>query len=144
MVLPTFVSQALAMEPLTVFGNGKQRRCFGYVDDVVEAMLRLVSTDLAVGEVVNVGNDQEVTIEALASLIKERTASSSPLQFVPYEQAYEPGFEDMERRVPSLEKLVRLTGFRPSTPLAEIVDKVTAHFLESKRTKPVGTLLDAA
>jgi UDP-glucose 4-epimerase len=144
MVLPTFVSQALAMEPLTVFGNGRQRRCFGYVGDVVEAMLRLVSTDLAVGEVVNVGNDQEVTIEALASLIKERTASSSPLQFIPYEQAYEPGFEDMERRVPSLEKLVRLTGFRPTTPLAEIVDKVTTHFLESKRTKPVGTLLDAA
>jgi UDP-glucose 4-epimerase len=144
MVLPTFVSQALATEPLTVFGNGRQRRCFGYVGDVVEAMLRLVSTDLAVGEVVNVGNDQEVTIEALASLIKERTASSSPLQFIPYEQAYEPGFEDMERRVPSLEKLVRLTGFRPTTPLAEIVDKVTTHFLESKRPRTVGTLLDAA
>ena len=144
MVLPTFVSQALATEPLTVFGNGRQRRCFGYVGDVVEAMLRLVSTDLAVGEVVNVGNDQEVTIEALASLIKERTDSSSPLQFIPYEQAYEPGFEDMERRVPSLEKLVRLTGFRPTTPLAEIVDKVTTHFLESKRPRTVGTLLDAA
>jgi UDP-glucose 4-epimerase len=144
MVLPTFVSQALAREPLTVFGSGKQRRCFGYVEDVVEAMLRLASTDRAVGEVVNIGNDSEITIENLASMVKTRTGSNSPIKFIPYEEAYEPGFEDMERRVPSLEKLVSLTGFRPTTPLTVIVDKVTTHFLESKRSSPARNLLDAA
>jgi UDP-glucose 4-epimerase len=128
MVLPTLVSQALEGSPLTVFGTGKQSRCFGYVSDVVEAVLRLVSTDHAVGEVVNIGNDDEITIEDLASLVKERTGSDSPVHLVPYEEAYEPGFEDMERRVPSLKKLIRLTGFRPTTPLPVIVDKVTAHF----------------
>ena len=144
MVLPTFVSQALALEPLTVFGTGKQRRCFGYVGDVVEAMIRLVSTDRAIGEVVNIGNDSEITIEGLAALVKERTSSASPVRFIPYEEAYEPGFEDMERRVPSLEKLVRLTGFRPTTPLTTIVDKVTAHFQLNKRASSTQTLLDAA
>lgn len=144
MVLPTFVSQALALEPLTVFGTGKQRRCFGYVGDVVEAVLRLVSTDRAVGEVVNIGNDAEITIEDLAALVKERTASTSPVHLIPYEQAYEPGFEDMDRRVPSLEKLVELTGFRPSTPLTSIVDKVTEHFRASRPSDTVRTLFDAA
>lgn len=144
MVLPTFVSQAIAHEPLTVFGTGKQRRCFGYVGDVVEAMIRLVSTDRAVGEVVNIGNDTEITIEGLALLVKERTGSDSPVRFIPYEQAYEPGFEDMERRVPSLEKLVNLTGFRPTTPLTTIVDKVTAHFQQTRRTVPTRILIDAA
>jgi UDP-glucose 4-epimerase len=144
MVLPTFVSQALDLNPLTVFGTGKQRRCFGYVGDVIEAMLRLVSTDCSVGEVVNIGNDDEITIEDLASLVKERTASTSPVHLIPYEEAYEPGFEDMDRRVPSLEKLVGLTGFRPTTPLTAIVDKVTTHFQENKRSKPAGSLLSAA
>ena len=144
MVLPTFVSQALALKPMTVFGTGKQRRCFGYVGDVVQAMLQLVSTDRAVGEVVNIGNDSEISIEGLASLIKQRTNSTSPVQFIPYEEAYEPGFEDMERRVPSLEKLVRLTGFRPTTPLTAIIDKVTTHFQENKRSRPAESLVDAA
>jgi len=140
MVLPTFVSQALAHKPLTVFGTGKQRRCFGYVGDVIEAMLRLVSTDRAVGEVVNIGNDSEIKIEDLALLVKHRTNSTSPVQFIPYAEAYEPGFEDMERRVPSLEKLVSLTGFRPTTALTTIVDKVTTHCRENKPPMPVGTL----
>lgn len=144
MVLPTFVSQALDRVPLTVFGTGKQSRCFGYVGDVVEAMLRLVSKDCAVGEVVNIGNDEEITIQDLASLVNDRTAGSSPVRFIPYDQAYEPGFEDMARRVPSLEKLVRLTGYRPSTPLTAIVDKVIAHFQESKQLGAVRTLLGAA
>ena len=136
MVLPTFVCQALNGAPLTVFGTGKQSRCFGYVGDVVEAMLRLVSRDGAVGEVVNIGNDEEITIEDLASLVKERTASASPVHFIPYDQAYEPGFEDMARRVPSLDKLVRLTGFRPSTPVTVVIDKVTAHFATSRQLIP--------
>jgi UDP-glucose 4-epimerase len=132
MVLPTFVSQALDGVPLTVFGTGKQRRCFGYVVDVVEAMLRLVRTACAVGEVVNIGNDEEITIGDLASLVKGRTGSASPVQLIPYDQAYEPGFEDMARRVPSLDKLVRLTGFRPSTPLPVIIDKVAADLAAKK------------
>jgi UDP-glucose 4-epimerase len=129
MVLPTFVSQALEGSPLTVFGTGKQSRCFGYVKDVVEAILKLMDTEHAVGEVVNIGNDREITIEDLASLVKKRTGSSSPLHYIPYDRAYEPGFEDMARRVPSLDKLVRLTGYRPVTLLPAIIDTVAAHVM---------------
>jgi len=121
--------------PLTVFGTGKQSRCFGYVGDAVEAILKLIDTDRAVGEVVNIGNDQEITIEELASVVKQRTGSASAVHYIPYDQAYEPGFEDMARRVPSLEKLMRLTDFRPSTPLPVIINKVADHI--SART-PVG------
>jgi nucleoside-diphosphate-sugar epimerase len=128
MVLPNFVNQALEGAPITVFGTGQQSRCFCDVSDVVEAILRLISTDRAVGEVVNIGSDQEITIEGLARLVKERTGSASPIAHIPYDQAYEPGFEDMMRRVPSLAKLERLTGFRPKTTLPEIVDRVVAHF----------------
>jgi UDP-glucose 4-epimerase len=143
MVLPTFVSQALDGSPLTVFGSGKQSRCFGYVSDVVEAVLRLVSIDRAVGEVVNIGNDLEITMEDLAGLVKERTQSQSPVQYIPYEEAYEPGFEDMERRVPSLEKLADLTGFRPTTPLPFIVDKV-AEYIHASRRSAARPVLGAA
>jgi len=136
MVLPTFVSQALEGAPLTVFGTGKQSRCFGYVGDAVEAILRLVGADSAVGEVVNIGNDAEITIEDLALLVKEKTQSSSPVQFIPYDEAYEPGFEDMARRVPSMEKLVRLAGFRPTTPLPVIIDKVVAYVAPKTRLVP--------
>lgn len=132
MVLPNFVSQALEAEPITVFGTGKQSRCFCDVRDTVEAMTRLMETDAAVGEVVNIGTDREITVEGLASLVKERTGSASPITYTPYDQAYEPGFEDMMRRVPCLDRLERLTGFRPATKLEEIVDRVTQHF-ESKR-----------
>jgi UDP-glucose 4-epimerase len=132
MVLPTLVSQALDGLPLTVFGTGKQSRCFGYVGDVVEAIVKLMGTDHAVGQVVNIGNDEEISIEDLASLVKARTGSVSPIHFIPYDQAYEPGFEDMARRVPSLDKLIRLTDFRPTTPLPAIIDKVAAH-LAAKR-----------
>ncbi len=128
MVLPNFVQQALAGAPITVYGDGKQSRCFCDVQDTVEAIIRLIACDRAVGEVVNIGTDHEVTVEGLASLVKERTGSSSPITFVPYDQAYEPGFEDMVRRVPSIEKLERLTAFRPKTTLPEIVDRVIAHF----------------
>jgi nucleoside-diphosphate-sugar epimerase len=137
MVLPNFVSQALEGAPITVFGTGQQSRCFCDVGDAVEAIVRLVSTDRAVGEVVNIGSNQEITIEGLARLVKERTRSSSPITYVPYDQAYEPGFEDMQRRVPSLEKLVRLTDFQPKKTLPEIVDRVVAHF--EKKRELVGT-----
>ena len=135
MVLPNFVRQALEGSPITVFGDGRQSRCFCDVRDSVEAILRLAHTDRAVGEVVNIGSSEEITIEGLARVVKERTKSNSLVRFIPYDQAYEPGFEDMPRRVPSLEKLERLTSFRPATPLAEIVDRVAQH-LRSQTTAP--------
>ena len=128
MVLPNFVKRALDGEPIEVYGNGQQSRCFCDVRDTVEALLRLMPLDRAVGEVVNIGNTEEVTIENLAKIVKHRTGSSSRIQFVPYDKAYEPGFEDMMRRVPSIEKLHALTGFRPQTNLADIIDRVSAFF----------------
>jgi UDP-glucose 4-epimerase len=128
MVLPNFVSAALDNKTIGVYGTGKQSRCFCDVRDTVEALLRLIDTPRAVGQVVNVGNTEEISIEALAQLVKQRTASSSPIEFIPYDQAYEPGFEDMMRRVPCVDKLHSLTGFRPATPLTEIIDRVTAYF----------------
>ena len=128
MVLPNFVRQALDGAPLTVFGTGKQSRCFCDVRDTVEAVLRLVANSSAVGEVVNIGTDQEISIEDLAQRVKERAHSASPVHYIPYDQAYELGFEDMYRRVPALEKLERLVSFRPTTPLNEIIDRVVAFF----------------
>jgi UDP-glucose 4-epimerase len=128
MVLPNFVKSALDNAPIQIYGNGKQSRCFCDVRDTVEGLIRLMDTSRSIGEVVNVGNTEEITIEDLAHRVKERTASNSPIEYVPYDQAYEPGFEDMMRRVPSVEKLHRLTGFRPQTPLNEIIDRVTAFF----------------
>jgi UDP-glucose 4-epimerase len=133
MVLPNFVSQALENAPITIFGTGDQSRCFCDVQDSVQSIMRLVDSGKAVGEVVNVGTDEEVTIEGLAEVVKQRTRSSSPITHTPYDEAYEPGFEDMLRRVPSLEKLQRITGFRPRTPLNAIVDRVVAHFREKER-----------
>ncbi len=128
MVLPNFVKAALDNKSIDVYGTGKQSRCFCDVRDTIEALLRLIDTPRAVGEVVNVGNTEEISIEALAHLVKERTASKSSIEFIPYDQAYEPGFEDMMRRVPNVDKLQSLTGFRPQTPLTEIIDRVTAYF----------------
>ncbi|HEV1994644.1 MAG TPA: GDP-mannose 4,6-dehydratase [Candidatus Acidoferrum sp.] len=132
MVLPNFVGQALDGKPITVYGSGKQSRCFCDVRDTVEGLIRLMDTERAIGEVVNIGNTEEISIEGLARLVKERTNSSSEIVYVPYDRAYEPGFEDMPRRVPSIEKLHELTGFRPKTSLNEIVDRVTAHFREKR------------
>ena len=132
MVLPNFVKRALDGQPIEVYGNGKQSRCFCDVRDTVEAVLRLMPLDAAVGEVVNIGNTEEVTIENLAKVVKHRTGSDSPIHFVPYDKAYEPGFEDMMRRVPSIEKLHSLTGFRPQTNLADIIDRVSAYFRQKE------------
>jgi nucleoside-diphosphate-sugar epimerase len=128
MVLPNFVRQAIEGAPITVYGTGLQSRCFCDVRDTIEAILRLVATDRSVGEVVNIGSNEEVTIDGLAAVVKERTQSGSPITHIPYDQAYEPGFEDMQRRVPALEKLKQLTDFRPATALSEIVDRVVTHF----------------
>jgi UDP-glucose 4-epimerase len=127
MVLPTFVRQALNGQPITVFGSGEQRRCFGYVGDVVEILVRLVRTADLAGEVLNIGNDREITINELAELVKSVCGSSSPIEHIPYDAAYGPGFEDMFRRVPCLEKLQRLTGCRPGTPIEDIVSAVVEH-----------------
>jgi UDP-glucose 4-epimerase len=128
MVLPNFVKAALDNTTISIYGSGKQSRCFCDVRDTVEGLVRLMDLERSIGEVVNVGNTEEITIEDLAQRVKERTGSSSPIEYVPYDQAYEPGFEDMMRRVPSVEKLHALTGFRPHTPLNEIIDRVTAFF----------------
>ncbi len=126
MVLPTFAAQALAGEPITVFGTGTQSRCFGHVRDAVEAVLRLIESPMAVGQVFNIGNDEEVAILRLAELVREVAASSSEIVLVPYSEAYAEGFEDMQRRVPDVRKLERTIGFRPRTPLREIVADVVA------------------
>jgi len=117
---------------MEVYGDGTQSRCFCDVRDTVEALLRLLPLEKAVGEVVNIGNTEEVSIEHLAKIVKQRTGSASPIQFVPYDQAYEPGFEDMMRRVPCIDKLHGLTGFRPQTSLAEIIDRVAAYFRQKE------------
>ena len=124
MVLPNFVRMALLNEPITVFGDGRQTRCFGYVGDAVEALVLLAARSTTAGEVINVGNDQEISMGDLARLVRERLHSRSEIVLVPYQEAYGPGFEDMNRRVPSLKKLEQLTGFRPSTPLIAIIDAV--------------------
>lgn len=128
MVLPNFVQQALSGAPITIYGTGKQSRCFCHVRDAVEAVIRLVECNQAVGEVVNIGSDQEITIEELAQMVKQRADSKSTIVYVPYDQAYEPGFEDMLRRVPSLKKLAAMTKFSPQTSLNATVDSVIAHF----------------
>jgi UDP-glucose 4-epimerase len=124
MVLPTFARQALAGEPLTVFGPGTQSRCFSHVKDVVEAVVRLMQTPEAVGQVYNVGSDREVTMRKLAEMVRAAAGSSSPIVSVPYNEAYPPGFEDMQRRVPDVSKLVRTIGYRPTTSLETIVADV--------------------
>ena len=138
MVVPTLIGQALAGLPLTVFGSGQQSRCFCDVQDCVQAILGLSRTVRAVGQVINVGNDQETTIEALAELIRKRTASFSPILHIPYERAYPPGFEDVHRRVPSLQKLERLTGFRPRIALTDTIDRV-ARFVAAKEEMRLAT-----
>ncbi len=124
MVLPNFAQQALRGEPITVYGNGQQSRCFGHVQDAIEALLRLVATPAAWGQVFNVGTTTEVTMLDLARLVRETAGSNSDIRLVPYDEAYPPGFEDMMRRVPDVSRLERVTGYRPRTPLEQIVRDV--------------------
>ena len=132
MVLPNFVKQALDDAPITVYGSGTQSRCFCDVRDTVESLIRLMDSERAVGEVVNIGNTEEISIAELAEAVKVRTGSSSKIAYVPYDQAYEPGFEDMMRRVPCVDKLHTLTGFRPQIKLSEIIDRVSSYFRDKK------------
>ncbi|HEX3322831.1 MAG TPA: GDP-mannose 4,6-dehydratase [Terriglobales bacterium] len=124
MVLPRFVHQALRNEPITVYGTGLQTRCFADVRDVVRAVLTLVDDKRAIGQVFNIGNPEEVSIYDLARMVKLTAESSSEIKLIPYDEAYQPGFEDMDRRVPSIEKISKLTGFKPKFGLKEIVSRV--------------------
>lgn len=128
MVLPRFVTQALARQPITVYGTGEQSRSFTWVGDVVSALLQLGHHPKAVGEIFNIGGTEEITIKKLAELVITVTKSRSDVTFVPYAEAYEEGFEDMERRVPSIEKLNQLIGYKPTLSLEDIIDRVAADF----------------
>jgi len=128
MVLPRFVQQALAGKPLMVYGDGSQTRCFGYVGDVVKAMARLSHEPRAVGQVYNVGNDVEMSVLELARMVREITGSDSPIQFVPYSEVYGEGFEDMRRRVPSLDKIRAIIGHQPLVRPEAIVKLVADYF----------------
>jgi UDP-glucose 4-epimerase len=126
MVIPSFVSQALMNQPITVYGDGNQSRAFGYVGDVVTALAELAQHPAAVGQVFNVGNTEEITMNDLAHLIKQMTSSESEIIHIPYERAYEKGFEDMPRRVPDIGKVRRLIGYKPKLSLKEILTEVIA------------------
>jgi UDP-glucose 4-epimerase len=127
MVLPTFVRQALASQPITVFGDGTQSRSFTYVGDVVDALVRLAGEPRAVGDVFNIGSTSEVTIQDLAERVKKMTKSASVIVNVPYDVAYEAGFEDMPRRVPDITKIQSLVGFAPKLGLEDIIRSVVEH-----------------
>jgi UDP-glucose 4-epimerase len=139
MVLPSFVQQALADEDLTVFGTGTQSRCFAHVADTVHALLLLSECDEALGDVFNVGSSREVSIIELAAKVIERTGSNSRVQLIPYEDAYGEGFEELGRRQPDTSALERLTGWRPSRGLEEIIDDVIA-FKRSEAAAPMPSL----
>ena len=126
MVVPTFVRQALNNEPITVFGDGTQQRSFTYVGDVVRAMVALIDEPKAIGQVFNIGNGKEISIEDLAIQIKKMTGSTSQIVKIPYDQAYESGFEDMPRRVPDISKISALIGYKPTVELDEMLERVIA------------------
>ena len=128
MVIPNFVRQALAGQPITVFGDGNQSRSFTYVGDVVKAVVALINEPRAIGQVFNIGNGREITIGDLAGRIKALTGSTSDIVRIPYDQAYEAGFEDMPRRVPDISKINALIGYAPTVELDEILGRVVEHF----------------
>src|SRR3954454_21388466 len=133
MVIPTFVKQALAGRPITVYGDGKQTRCFGYVGDVVGALVKLMDHPDAVGQVFNIGSNVEISIGELAERVKQITHSDSEIVFVPYDKAYEEGFEDMPRRVPDISKISEFVGFRPEMSLDGILESVVDYHLGRRR-----------
>jgi UDP-glucose 4-epimerase len=128
MVIPNFVRQALAGEPITVFGDGRQSRAFTHVFDVVGALLKVVAAPEAIGQVINIGNSQEIAIGDLAERVRELAGSRSTITFIPYDQAYESGFEDMPRRVPDLTNITKMIGYRPQYTLDDILVQVLDYF----------------
>jgi len=131
MVLPNFVRQGLAGQPITVYGDGSQRRCFCHVRDVVRALADLMATDAAYGEVFNIGATEETTIMGLAERVRDMVGSSSEIVTVPYDEAYEQGFEDMRRRIPDTGKISQLLGWSPTSDLDAILQDV----VESQRSE---------
>jgi UDP-glucose 4-epimerase len=129
MVVPSLVQQAMTGKPMTVYGDGSQSRCFGFVKDVVKALVALMERPEAVGEIYNIGASTEISILDLARRVKEITNSSSPIVLIPYDDAYETGYQDMPRRIPDTAKLRNLVGFAPTTGIDEIVDSVMRSFL---------------
>lgn len=127
MVMPRFIEQALNNETITVYGTGKQSRCFLHVKDAVSALIKLIEEQSALGEVFNIGSQEEITIEGLAKEIIRITKSSSNLQYIPYNKAYEEGFEDMQRRIPDTTKVNKLIGFKPTYTLPEIIKDIIDH-----------------
>jgi UDP-glucose 4-epimerase len=128
MVVPNFVRQALSGRPITVFGDGKQSRCFTWVGDAVRAVVGLSGRGDAIGQVFNIGSEEEISIADLAYLVKEKTRSDSPVVFVPYDRAYEEGFEDMPRRVPDLSKIRRFIQYEPSVDLSATLDAIIEYY----------------
>jgi len=129
MVVPRFVHFALNNEPITIYGNGEQTRCFGHVLDAVEAVVRIAFAENTIGKVINIGNDFEISINDLAKKVIEQTNSKSEIVYVPYEEAYGDGFEDMERRVPNIELIKSLVGWEPKRDLASMITDI-ATFLK--------------
>jgi UDP-glucose 4-epimerase len=135
MVVPRFVQQALLNEPITVYGDGAQRRSFTWVGDAVQAMIALIRDPRAAGEVFNIGHTKEISILELAEMIKRMTGSKSQIIFVPIDEAYAPGFEDIARRLPNITKVGRMIGYRPSIDLPEMLEQVIAYYRERLQGK---------
>lgn len=131
MVVPRFVKSALINEPITIYGDGNQTRCFAHVHDVIDAVIATAFANNTIGKVINIGNDFEISINALAQKIIEETNSNSEIVYVPYEEAYGDGFEDMERRVPSIELINQLVGWKPKRNLSTIIADIAAEMKKS-------------
>jgi UDP-glucose 4-epimerase len=131
MVVPRFVKAALNNEPVTIYGNGKQTRCFAHVYDVVDAVIAVAFAKNTIGKVINIGNDFEISINDLAQKVIEETNSTSMISFVPYEEAYGEGFEDMERRVPNIDLIRELVGWQPKRDLSTMIADISS---EMKKT----------
>jgi UDP-glucose 4-epimerase len=131
MVVPRFVRSALKDQPISIYGDGTQSRVFCHVQDVIEAMLALIGTDKTINEVYNVGGTGEVSIKELADLVIKETKSQSSIEFIPYEKAYAPGFEDMQRRVPDISKIKQELNWAPKKNLSQIIGDVAAHITDS-------------
>jgi UDP-glucose 4-epimerase len=130
MVVPRFVKAALANEPITVYGDGNQTRCFAHVYDVIDAVIAIAFSEITIGKVINIGNDFEISINELAQKVIEQTNSKSKIEYVPYGEAYGDGFEDMERRVPNLELINQLVGWKPQRDLFEIIKDISVELEE--------------
>jgi UDP-glucose 4-epimerase len=135
MVVPNFIKAALKNEPIPIHGDGNQARCFGHVLDVVEGLTKAIETPACFGQVMNLGNNEEVTIKQLAERVIEMTGSRSEIKYIPYSEAYGEGFEDMMRRVPNLEKAKRLVGYQPTRTLENIINDVAEQFREEIKTE---------